>query len=63
LNDVHSISVWRAFLDLHCLTTHDAVQQIDERAFVVVGIALGIPHFFTVIPSRQSLGSNYETER
>jgi hypothetical protein len=47
LNDVHTVSVGRAFLDLHCLTTYDAVQQIDEGAFVVVGIVLAVPHFFT----------------
>jgi len=48
LNDVHTVSVGRAFLDLHCLTTYDAVQQIDEGAFVVVGIVLAVPHFFAL---------------
>jgi hypothetical protein len=51
LNDVHTVSVGRAFLDLHCLTTYDAVQQIDEGALVVVGIVLAIPHFFAFSPS------------
>jgi hypothetical protein len=51
LNDVHTVSVGRAFLDLHCLTTYDAVQQIDEGAFVVVGIVLAVPHFFAFSPS------------
>ena len=42
--------VGRAFLDLHCLTTYDAVQQIDEGAFVVVGIVLAVPYFFPFSP-------------
>jgi hypothetical protein len=45
LNDVHTICVWRTFFNPHCLTTFDAVQQIDEWAFVVFGV-LDALHFF-----------------
>jgi hypothetical protein len=45
LNDIHTISVWRTFFNPHCLTTFDAVQQIDEWAFVVVGVSDAL-HFF-----------------
>jgi hypothetical protein len=50
LNDVHTVGVGRAFLDLHCLITFDAVQQINEGAFVVVGMVLAVPHFFAFSP-------------
>jgi hypothetical protein len=50
LNDVHTVSVGRAFLDLHCLTTYDATQQIDKGAFVVVGM-VSVLHFFAFSPS------------
>jgi hypothetical protein len=54
LNDVHTVSVGRAFLDLHCLTTYDAAQQIDEGAFVVAEIVLAVPHFFAFGRSTRS---------
>jgi hypothetical protein len=50
LNDIHTVSVGRAFLDSHYLTTYDAAQQIDEGAFVVVGIVQAVPHFFAFSP-------------
>jgi hypothetical protein len=50
LNNVHTVSDGRALLDLHCLTTYDAVQQIDEGALVVVGIVLALTHFFRLQP-------------
>jgi hypothetical protein len=36
LNDVHTVSVGSAFLQLHRPLTYDAGQQIDQGAFVVV---------------------------
>jgi hypothetical protein len=36
LNDVVAFSVGGTFLELHCLLTHYAANEIDQRAFVVV---------------------------
>jgi hypothetical protein len=36
LNDIHAISVGSAFLELHCLCTYNAANEIDQRAFIVV---------------------------
>jgi hypothetical protein len=37
LKDVHSFSVGGAFLELHCFVAYDAPNEIDQRAFIVVG--------------------------
>jgi hypothetical protein len=36
LNDIVTFSVGGTFLELHCLLTHYAANEIDQRAFVVV---------------------------
>jgi hypothetical protein len=36
LNDVPTLSVGSAFLQLHRLLTYNAAQQIDQGAFIVV---------------------------
>jgi hypothetical protein len=36
LNDILAISVGSAFLELHCLCTYNAANEIDQRAFIVV---------------------------
>jgi hypothetical protein len=51
LNDVHTIIVGRAFLDLHCQTTYDAAQQIDEGGFCRRWNSVGgSSHFFAFSP-------------
>jgi hypothetical protein len=55
LNDVHPVSIRRASLDLHRLITYDAVEQIDERAFIIIGkLVKAVPHFFAFSPSSTS---------
>jgi hypothetical protein len=36
LNDVVAFTVRNAFLNLHCLATSKAAQEINQRAFIVV---------------------------
>jgi hypothetical protein len=38
LNDVFTFRIGGAFLKLHCLFAYDAVQEIYERAFIVVRV-------------------------
>jgi hypothetical protein len=39
LNEVAASKVGRALLDRHCLIAHDAAQQVDQGASIVVGMA------------------------
>src|SRR4029079_10070414 len=43
-NHVSSFSVRGAFFELHCLVADDAANEIDQRAFIVVGRRAHILH-------------------
>jgi hypothetical protein len=40
LNDVQSLGIGHAFLDLHALFARGAAQKINQRAFVIVQMML-----------------------
>jgi hypothetical protein len=40
LNDIQSLGIRHAFLDLHSLFAYDAAQKINQWAFVVVQMML-----------------------
>jgi hypothetical protein len=53
LNDIHPVGIRRAFFDLHRVITYDAVEQINERASIVIRKLVAVPHFFAFGPPRK----------
>jgi hypothetical protein len=51
LNDVTSASVGGALFELHCLVAYDAANEINQRAFIIVGRA----HFLFAIAQLSGL--------